>query len=245
MRLAPLRWQRRRLLAAATAVCASAAAPGFAQSPQVLTLTRVTKGQEVTRIEEALRLAYSKLNVELQFVEQPPERALVESNEGRADGETARIGGIGSNYINLRRVDVPIHTNTISVFVRAGDNPPPATLAALSTLSRVGISIGTKSTEDATAGWSNVVRVASSAQGLQMLKAGRLDAFLGRTESFQEAIRRADLDPADFQSRELMRYPIFHYLNKKHVGLLPAVTRELLRIKGSKATVLEALYPNG
>lgn len=230
---------RRRWLAGAAA--ALAADCGFAQQAQSLRLTRIGHGVEIGRMEAALRGAYEKLGIQLEFIDMPAERAMVESNAGRADGETARIAGMEAAYADLRCVDVPLYLNTNSVFVHGAGREAPTSVPALFSLKRVGIIAGWKASEDATLGWTNVSRVNSYASALQMLKLGRLDAFLGRGEDTLRAMQQENLNPADFPNRIVLRHPLFHYLHKKHEALLPAIAAELRRMKGSRAAVVDSL----
>lgn len=225
-------WQRRSVLVAAVFVL-----PAWGQ-PKSLTLTRITKGAEWDRTEEALRVAYANLGWQLEFTELPAERAMLESNAGRADGETARVAGIDARYKNLRCVEVPLHVSSLSIFVKGADKPVPATLAELSRLPRVGMVVGRKVTEDATAGWTNVTRVTNSASALQMLRLGRIDAYLGRAEDFLLTMRQEGVDVSDYAHRVALRFELFHYLHKKHEALLPAITAELRRIKGTREAVV-------
>ena len=176
----------------------------------------------------------------------PGERAIVESNSGRADGETARIAGVEAAYPNLRRLDVPLRMETNSVFVYGAGKSPPASLSQLAQLKQVGIVRGWKVSEEATAGWAGVVRVPSYASALHMLKLGRLDAFLGRTEDTLRAFQHEGLNLADFPNMVVLRFPLYHYLHKKHEALFPGVTQELLRLKAGKDAVVEAdIHPAG
>ena len=52
--------------------------------------------QEVAKL--VLREAYERIGFTVRFSTLPGERALLESNAGRTDGEVARIGGIEKKY---------------------------------------------------------------------------------------------------------------------------------------------------
>ena len=89
---------RRRILHSSLALWATASSPSWADTPKTLKLTRIGHGPELSRIETALSDAYGKLGIRVEYVEMPGERAIVETNSGRADGETARIAGTGRQY---------------------------------------------------------------------------------------------------------------------------------------------------
>lgn len=223
---------------------ACAASPETPMAPRTLRLTRIGQGPEVDRMESALRDAYGRLGAQVEFVNMPAERAIVEGNQGRVDGETARIIGMDATYANLRRVEVPLYINTNSIFVFAGRRRVvPDSLAELSQLGRVGIVNGWKTAENATAGWQNIVRVTSYGSAMQMLKLGRLDAFLGRSEDALRSLQEQGLRLADFPNKVVLRLTLYHYLHKKHEEVLPAITQELLRLQGKKPAVVDSWMP--
>jgi len=235
---------RRHMLVGGLGLWATAFQGAWAQSPLALRLTRIGEGPELSRIESALRTVYGKLGMSVDFADLPAERAVVESNAGRADGETARIVGMEASYPNLRRIDVPLYVNTNSVFVYGVGKHVPVSLEQLSSLERVGIVGGWKASEEATAGWKSVVRLTSYGSALQMLKLGRLDAFLGRSEDTMRAMAPEGLSLADFPNKVVLRFFLFHYLHRKHEALLPVVTSELLRMKGKREAVVDNWMPN-
>jgi polar amino acid transport system substrate-binding protein len=236
---------RRRLLGLGLGLAVGAIAhlPAQAATSQVLKLTRISSGPELTRLEAALREAYGKLGFQIEFVDMPGERAVVESNSGRADGETARIVGMEAAYPALRRVDVPLYINTNSVFIYGAGKLAPTSVEQLSSVKQMGIVGGWKASEEATAGWKNVVRLNSYGAALQMLKLGRLDAFLGRGEDTLRALQEEKLSLSDFPNKIVLRHPLFHYLNEKHEDLIPAITRELRKLKGNKEAVVDSWLP--
>lgn len=211
-----------------------------AQSPKSLVFNRFSKGSEWDRVEMALRACYGKFHIRLEFQETPNERALIESNAGRVDGEASRKGGLTASYPNLRQVDVPLYINIVSAYVYGATKTAPASWAELSRMERVGIIIGGKAIEDATAGWNNIVRLSSFESAFQMLKRGRLDAFVGRRADSLQALAQAQLRIGDFPQQTVMSFPLFHYLHSKHEALVPNVTQELRRMLGSRAAVVDA-----
>jgi polar amino acid transport system substrate-binding protein len=236
---------RRRLLGLGLglAVGALASISTKAATPQILKLTRIATGPELARLEAALGEAYGKLGIQIDYVDMPGERAMVESNSGRADGETARIAGMEQEYSALRRVDVPLYINTNSVFVYGVGKVAPTSVEQLASVKRVGIVNGWKASEEATAGWKNIVRLNSYGAALQMLKLGRLDAFLGRGEDTLRALQEEKLSLSDFPNKIVLRHPLFHYLNEKHEDLIPGITRELRKLKGNKEAVVDSWLP--
>jgi polar amino acid transport system substrate-binding protein len=235
--------QRRRLLGFGLAAYALALSPAHAASATALKFSRIGAGPELARLESALAQAYANLGIQITYIDLPGERAIVESNAGRLDGETARIEGMEVVYPALRRIDVPLYINTNSIFVYGADKVAPTSINQLANLKRVGIVGGWKASEEATAGWGNVVRLTTYGAALQMLKRGRLDAFLGRGEDSLRALQEEKLALTDFPNKIVLRHPLFHYLHEKHEDLIPAITRELRKLKGSRDVLVESWLP--
>lgn len=229
---------RRSLLCGLIALAAMRS--GIAQTQQRLVLTRIGHGARISGGEDALTQAYAALGYSVVFRDLPAERALIESDSGRMDGETARITGMDLEYPHLRRVDVVLLYNSNAAFVYGAKTALPDSLKQLSQLRSVGILGGRKVPEQATQGWGNVLRLNSYESAIRMLVMGRIDAFLGRDEDMHYALEREGFNIRDFPSREMVRAPLFHYLHQKHQSLIPALTQELLRIKGKHESVIDA-----
>lgn len=243
-----LQADRRQWLLGGLVWCAlgARAAPAEASvPPRTLRFSRIGQGPEIDRVESALREAYGRLTPpwKTEFVAMPAARALVESNQGRMDGETARIAGLEAEYANLHCVAVPLYINTNSAFVFGAGRVAPDSLDALQQLGRVGIVGGWKTAEEATTGWRNVVRVSSHLSALQMLKLGRLDAFLGRSEDSVRTLLQQGVRLADYPNQVVLRAPLFHYLHQKHADLVPAITRELQQLQGKRPAVVDSWMP--
>lgn len=205
-----------------------------------MVIANIATGLQVSDAQHALQRAYEALNITLKFVNMPAGRALLESNAGNVDGELARIASIESAYPNLRRVNAVLFFNENAAFVQKGEAPAPEDLKALAMLSSVGVLNGYKITEDVTRNWPNIVRINTYSSAVKMLAAGRIAAFFGRAEDVQTAMEQLGLKANDFDSRQLLRVPLYHYLNKKHESLIPALTMELRRLQGRHESVLDS-----
>jgi polar amino acid transport system substrate-binding protein len=70
---------------------------------------------------EILRVAYARLGISLEFVAVPALRSLVESSEGRLDGEVQRILNVEAQYPTLLAVKPSINFIQPAVFVKRLD----------------------------------------------------------------------------------------------------------------------------
>ncbi|MBC8177316.1 MAG: hypothetical protein H8E19_07905 [Deltaproteobacteria bacterium] len=72
-----------------------------AYSQEPLRFARITNTPDQMVGSEILKLAYKRLGIPIVIVEMPGKRALVESSEGRIDGEVHRIFRVGKDYPTL------------------------------------------------------------------------------------------------------------------------------------------------
>jgi polar amino acid transport system substrate-binding protein len=213
------------------------------QATRRIRLARIATGNQALDAERALQQVYRALGITVEFVQVPAARALVESNAGRLDGELARVAGIESIYPNLLRIEPVLFFNDNAVFVLKSQHAAPQDLKALARLPVVGLLNGYKITEELTAGWSNILQINSYASALKMLVAGRISAFFGRKEDVQFAMIELGLDASSFDVQVLLSVPLYHYLNKKHEALLPAITAELRQLQANQGGVLRTPRP--
>ncbi|MGI0153608.1 hypothetical protein ACQ661_08095 [Pseudidiomarina sp. WS423] len=59
-------------------------------------------------LQEIMQEAYAQHNVQVEYVEMPRTRSLVEANNGRIAGELGRLPDLDENYPNLRRSSFPL-----------------------------------------------------------------------------------------------------------------------------------------
>lgn len=78
-------------------------------SPAPTALLLSSSADIESRVSQAvMKEAYKQLDISVSITELPAERALIESNAGRSDGEVNRIDDLEANYPNLVRVPVSV-----------------------------------------------------------------------------------------------------------------------------------------
>lgn len=215
--------------------CALFAQSARAQIPQSLTLSSAI-GAESRIGQEVLKEAYRRIGVQLSFKELPAERALIESNAGRSDGDLMRVEGLEATYPNLVQVPVAIvyvegvvFAKTVKFAVSGWDSLKPY---------KIGTRIGLKFAENGTAGM-DVTKSANMVDSLRNLEAGRVDVVVLPRIAGMEALkegRLTDLTPLEPPVATTALYP---YLHKKHLPLVPQITEVLKKME--KTGELEAL----
>jgi len=220
--------QRRQfLLSALPAPAGASGLPqdgGAAPALQMRISTLLEPEPVAEMAERILRHAYQSLGLELEVLRMPAERSLISANQGDSDGELYRRAGLESRYPNLLRVPVVLARYEIVAFATALHLPVQG-WASLKPY-RLGFVKGIKVLEENTAGMQ-VETVAKLQQAFAKLARGRCDLVLSKRITGQAVLRQMKLDGIHVVGLPLASFPVFHYLNRKHQGLLAALTAAL------------------
>jgi polar amino acid transport system substrate-binding protein len=193
----------------------------YSQEP--LTFVRIINTPDQMVGAEILKLGYKRLGIPVKIVEMPGKRALVESSEGRIDGEVHRIFRIGEDYPMLIRIPTPINYIEPTVFSKR----VKFTVSGCADLKehRIGIVRGVRHAENCTEGMKNVHIVNNSRLLMQILHRDRVDIVITARINGLLQIKKLNLDSIYALSPPLSREPVYHYLHKKHEALVPKINR--------------------
>ncbi len=194
---------------------------GIASAQQPLTFTQIVDTPDQAIGAVIVKAAYEKLGIPVKFAILPGKRALVESSEGRADGEVHRIFEIGDEYPTLLRVPTPINYIEPSVFSKKhGFEVTDCT--ALQGY-QIGIVRGVKHSQLCTQGMENVF-VGDDLRGvMRMLDAGRVDLLITARINGLLMAKELGLDAIKPLSPPLSRLWVYHYLHERHKELVPTI----------------------
>lgn len=172
---------------------------------------------------------FGRLGISFAIQLLPGERALSNANAGIDDGDVCRIAGLEAVYPELRRTEEGVLEYRMTVFSRRHDFPVqgPESLRPY----ELGFLGGWKILESVTAGHPRRQLLDTTDQLFLMLAHDRLelviiDQLLGR-----EAVERLGLSEIKPLSPPLLTGTWYLYLHEKHRALLPAIDRELRRMK--------------
>lgn len=179
-------------------------------------------GRTVTK--KVLLSAYEKLNISIEFVYLPAERALISSNKGVIDGEDSRIAGLEKTYHNLIPINVPIETVNLfaysknkSIIIKDWQSLKPYRIAYLR---------GVKVIEKNLIGF-NSQSVTDIKQAFMMLEYNRVDVVI--SDEFQaEHITDPTINKLN---PPIYSFSVFHYLNKKNIALVPKLEAVLIEMQ--------------
>lgn len=223
---------RRRLFALATGLVLLALGASTAHSETALRLARIENIPDQFVGGEILKAVYQRLDITLVFVDLPAKRALVESSQGRVDGEVHRILAVQSEFPSLIAVRPSINYIEPSAFVKQRDFRVEGwnSIAPYS----IGIVRGVGSSERGTSGMRQVEAVTTMDQLMQMLDSGRIEVAVNDRFSGVLVNKRLHLDTVLRPlSPALERISLYHFLHERHRDLVPRVEKVVQAMEAS------------
>ena len=186
-------------------------------------------------VSKVLTIAYLQLGIQIEIQEYPGLRALRYSNNGKTDGEAFRVVGIDKKYPNLIRVEVPLVTNMHYLFVKQGKEFVVEDWSSIPKNYVLGIKRGVQITNYSAEKYSIKKDVVSNSnQLLRKLDLGRNDVIVLTAFEASKGIQQLELSDIIRLEPPIDTHYLYHYLHKKHIGLVPKIT-----------AVLKAMEANG
>jgi len=209
-------------------------ATGAAVGQTVLHLARLENVPDQFLGGEILAAVYKRLGITMDFMDMPAKRSLLESSQGRVDGEVQRILAVQEQYPTLLAVQPSFTFIEPTAFVRNGASMRLdhgwKSLAPYS----IGIVRGVGSSERGTQGMPAVQAVTTMENLMQSLDAGRFDVAVNDRFSGLLVIRRLGLDgkvqPLD---PPLEHIPLYHFLHERHRDLVAKVGQVIRSMQAS------------
>jgi ABC-type amino acid transport substrate-binding protein len=214
--------------AAGLLLCAS----GISQAQTVLRLARLENIPDQAVGAEILKAVYRRLDIALEFVDLPAQRALIESSQGRIDGEVQRILAVQDQYPSLIALRPSINFIEPSAFVKRVDFSVNGwnSLAPYS----IGIVRGVGSSERGTSRMTKVEAVTTMEQLMQMLAAERIEVAVNDRFSGLLVTKRLRLDPAVRPLAPALEHiALYHFLHERHRNLVPKVEQAMRSMEAS------------
>ena len=168
--------------------------------------------------------AYQRLGIDLVITYLPAERALIEANEGIADGELQRIAGLSQKYPNLIQVPVRIWVMKGMVFTKNLQFEVNGWQSLKSY--RIGSLQGIKFVENNTEGMQRWF-LRDYKQLFLMLADDRLDIVILGYLSGLKGMQASKVKGIRILSPPVSTFNLYHYLHRKHDQLVPQITEVL------------------
>lgn len=176
--------------------------------------------------------AFENLGYNLKIETLPGQRALVQANIGKTDGDIARIAGIEKSYTNLLKVPESIYTINSSMYslkkleISTIDELINSDLTVLNVL-------GTKLIENLLKEklGKRYSEAPNYESALKMIKAKRADVLINTDVALSPFLEKDEFKNIIKSDKVLIKMDMFIYLNKKHSNLIEALSKELKKLK--------------
>lgn len=202
------------------------------EAQTVLRIARIANVPDQQVGAEILTVAYGKLGIQLQFIDGPAKRSLLESSDGRLDGEVQRVLDVQNEYPTLLPIQVPINYIEPMAFTKRA-NFPVTSWDSLHPY-KIGIVRGVGSSERGTAGMPQVEPTSTMDQMMLLLNADRIDVAVNDLFSGVFVLRRLGLlDVIHPLFPALQHIELYHFLNERHRALVPQIEATLRQMKSS------------
>jgi len=180
-------------------------------------------------IDLIAREAFKRLDITLETVRLPAERALLNANSGITDGEMSRIAGLNSKYTNLIQVNEKIMDWEFVVFSKREIelNKKWQSLIPYT----VSIINGWKILEKNVPASVNLTKVKNPKQLFGMLKLQRSDLIIYEKWGGMYYLKSKKIKDVKLIHPPLIVKEMFIYLNKKHTELAIKLAGVLKSIK--------------
>jgi len=173
--------------------------------------------------------AFKRLNLKLEIVQLPAERALINANNGTIDGEISRIAGLDKKYRNLVQVKEKIMDWEFVAYSYKNINLDAGWRSLLPY--SVSIVNGWKILERNVPSEVELTKVKNSEQLFGMLKLKRTDLIIYEKWGGKYYIKTKKINNVKLINPPLIVKEMFIYLHKKHSHLVSKLAASIKSMK--------------
>jgi polar amino acid transport system substrate-binding protein len=173
--------------------------------------------------QRALEEAYMQLGLNIRVEHLPGARALQSAMNGITDGELCRSTSIEAGAPTLVRVSTALTTATLVAF--ATQPLPIKDWASLAPYEII-YERGAKAIELQLAGMTSFP-ANSTASAFRQLQAGRHQVYVKELYSGLDMLKQLGFKDVIALQPPLQKYPMYHYLNRRHAALIPRLSQVL------------------
>lgn len=191
-------------------------------------------------MDQWMQNAFMRLNIAATLQWLPPERSLLNANDGEADGDAVRIGGLSARYPNLIQVPEKVYEGEFAVFSKKN--------LAISNWSdlkpyNVGFIKGHKVCEENIREARSLTTTDNMEDLFQLLAKDRVDLVVVEQLFGLAMMQKLKLQDIIVIEPPLARLEFFLYLHKRHQDLVPQVSNAIAQMKNDGSH--ERIYREG
>jgi len=217
----------------------------FAQSSAskpYLTINTISQPPFTTKDKDGfldllLAEAFKRVGVSFKIVNLPAERGLIAANDDIIDGDLPRIKGLSKNYKNLIMVPEKVRDTD---FCALSKNPDISAKPDELIKHVIGYIKGWKIYDKMMAGSKRVITADSAKQLFRLLKLNRIDVALYNCINGIVVSNKMGIQGVKILQPAFPKGKMYLYLNKKHIKLVPQISKALHEIKAEG--IYKSLY---
>ena len=205
--------------------------PLICHGQQTLIFAQIINTPDQVIGAEILRVAYGYLSIPIEILPISGKRALIESSEGRLDGEVHRIINIAHEYPTLLRVPTSINYIEPTVF----SNGKNITIKDCSSLTgyKIGRVRGVKHAEICTKNMKKITIYNNSRILIDNLILNRIDFIITAKVNGLMHLKKIGNQSVLALSPSLSHLPVYHYLHEQHIHLVQKLDAIFRKMKSS------------
>jgi polar amino acid transport system substrate-binding protein len=179
--------------------------------------------------------AFRRMGYGFRLISQPGERAMIDADQGVVDGEAGRISNIDrKKYPNLIRVPYPITTMKDGAYSTDHSIKINGWESLAGKPYKVGLLKGIKSVEQKLLLYvdkANIVTLSDPEQCMKMLKAGRIDIFIGGSQIENATFMQSGIYKQIRRVGIVETKTLYPWLHKRHENLVKPLAETLKTMK--------------
>lgn len=195
---------------------------------RLLVTTGPSDNPAVMIITPIITKTYDSLNIEIEVLNISWARSILVADKGESDAELFRTAMITEKYKNLVRVNEPVISLDMVVFVR-DKSINVKTWKDLAPY-RIAFMRGVKSVEKNTMNYK-VFQVNTLEKAFDMLDKGRVDIVIEEFFNGSRTVRKMGLKDVHVLENTLESFPVYHFLHYKNRELVPLLEKKLREFK--------------
>lgn len=183
--------------------------------------------------DEVLTEAFRRIGYQLETVQLPAERALINANRGIDDGDLLRVAGLQKKYPNLIQVPEKIMAMDLVLFTK---NNPSFYVDGWQSIKSYSIAIisGWKIMETNFGQFGDqieIIKTDNIEQSLSLLMKDRVDFIAYSRWSGLAYLKEQGINGVSLLSPPLVSPAFYTYLHKKHKNIVPELATAIRQMK--------------
>ena len=202
------------------------------ESSKVMNISTVNEATVYTDLDVILRKVYKEIGYDVNLIKFPAKRALFEAqNNKEIDAEFGRVKEVESYLTNLIRIPVPMHQLLISAFIREGFDFKFKSWDDLKKY-KCGTVRGFLAMEKKVMAVNGNLYT-TAAQSIEALVDKRIDVVILSVKIGGPELKK--YKGIKIAEPPIQKLGIYHFINKQHESLVPALTKAFSKVTGNDA----------